>query len=158
MHTRSDSRSSRRRFLKLSGAGLALIPLVNLTGCSDGEERAAPPPPASEAPPARPEARTEPQTAMPAEETQTARTAPEQQWERLDENSPNARALGYVHDAAPVDASAQPRFQPGQVCGNCNLYQPDAGDAGEEWGGCSIFPGKLVNVNGWCSAYVPMAT
>ncbi|NCC29819.1 MAG: iron permease, partial [Gammaproteobacteria bacterium] len=25
--------------------------------------------------------------------------------------------------------------------------------ATEEWHGCSLFPGKLINVNGWCASW-----
>ena len=59
-----------------------------------------------------------------------------------------------MHDASNVDASKYPRYQSGQACSNCQLFQA-GGD--EEWAGCSIFPGKLVNRAGWCSAYAPKA-
>jgi hypothetical protein len=39
-----------------------------------------------------------------------------------------------------------------QNCANCALAQ------GEDQGGwlqCQIFPGKLVNANGWCSVWAP---
>lgn len=75
---------------------------------------------------------------------------------RVDENDATAKALGYLHAAQEVEPAKYPRYAAGQLCLNCSLYQPDAGsEAG--WGGCSIFPGKLVNANGWCSAYVPQA-
>ena len=46
------------------------------------------------------------------------------------------------------------RFEAGQACKNCALYS-DTDDA--QWGGCSIFPGKLVNADGWCNVYAPMS-
>ncbi|MDP2532896.1 high-potential iron-sulfur protein [Photobacterium damselae subsp. piscicida] len=38
------------------------------------------------------------------------------------------------------------------MCANCALIQ---GKDGDEWRPCAIFPDKLVNANGWCSAYAP---
>ena len=65
----------------------------------------------------------------------------------LSEDDPTAIALNYVHDAADKDDMRQADA----ICANCRLYlgQPD-----EEWGGCTAFPGKAVNTNGWCSAWV----
>ena len=37
-----------------------------------------------------------------------------------------------------------------QFCNNCALYQP----IDDEWGKCSIFPGKKVKGAGWCNAWV----
>lgn len=71
----------------------------------------------------------------------------------LEEDDPTAMALGYKHDAAEVDPAKYPKYQEGQICGNCNLIQSDSG----QWRPCSIFPGKLVNTDGWCNAYVPKA-
>lgn len=71
---------------------------------------------------------------------------------RLSLDDPAAVALGYVHDVADVDKSRFPRFEEGQLCSNCNLI---SGDAGADWRPCSIFPGKLVANDGWCSAWVP---
>lgn len=62
-------------------------------------------------------------------------------------DDPQAKALKYVHDASK--ASDNPAFQEGAHCANC--LQWTGGDA--EWGGCRIFPGKLVNRNGWCTAW-----
>jgi len=159
MSTAFPQGPSRRRFLKLGGAGIALIPLVNLVGCSPEEpvrdpveEPVAPPPPTPREPP----------PAAPA-----SREAPGE-YVILDESAPDAQALAYTHDAGEVDADAQPRYEPGQVCANCSLYQPrvtgevraEAGDDPAQqmagWGGCTIFPGRLVNAAGWCSAWVPM--
>lgn len=160
MFTTDGPTSSRRRFLKLGGGGLALIPLVNLVGCSDDSTpQAAPEKPAAET--SKPAGGA--QSSMPAEPAATeapasepsmaAGTQPAAELTRLEESEPTAVALGYKHDATQVDTSKFPRYQAGQHCAVCTLFQPDAsGDPG--WGACSIFPGKLVNANGWCSAFV----
>lgn len=69
----------------------------------------------------------------------------------LDPESPQAAALGYVHHYSEVDTGRFPRFEEGQICANCQLAQ---GDLTAEWMGCSIFPGKQVAHDGWCSAWV----
>ena len=73
---------------------------------------------------------------------------------RLDQSLPQAQAFAYVNDAATVDSAAQPAYQAGQACANCSLFQ---GDDGDEWGPCSIFPGRAVNAAGWCMVYAPKA-
>jgi hypothetical protein len=70
--------------------------------------------------------------------------------EKLDPASAQASALGYVHDTTEVDQGKWASHSVEQKCSNCQLAQ--AGDG--EWVGCSIFPGKLVNREGWCSAWV----
>ncbi len=65
----------------------------------------------------------------------------------LSEDDPTAIALNYVHDATDKDDMRQSDA----ICANCRLY---LGDSNAEWGGCTAFPGKSVNVNGWCSAWV----
>lgn len=65
----------------------------------------------------------------------------------VSEDDPAAKGLGYVHDASKT---ANPKHQPGQFCKNCNLVRSDSG----EWRQCAIFPGKGVNENGWCTAWV----
>jgi len=62
----------------------------------------------------------------------------------LAEDDPTAQSLKYVH-ASAVD---------GQHCANCALIQGTEGDA---WRPCQIFPGKLVNADGWCSVWAPKA-
>lgn len=69
----------------------------------------------------------------------------------LEESDPTANALGYHHDTAKVDAAKRPTHKPEQNCANCNLVQGTAGDA---WRPCGLFPGKAVNANGWCAAWV----
>jgi len=63
------------------------------------------------------------------------------------EEDPAAKGLGYVHDAA---GSTNPKRQATQFCKNCNLVRSESGG----WRQCAIFPGKTVNENGWCSAWV----
>jgi len=69
----------------------------------------------------------------------------------IDPADPQAKALGYIHDATQVDAKANPNYKPGQICANCIQY---TGKAGEAEGGCNIFPGKNVKAAGWCKVYV----
>ena len=69
---------------------------------------------------------------------------------RLDEKDPQAVALGYVADAAKVDAKKCPKYASGQQCTNCALYQ---GKATDPWGGCPLFAGKQVAGKGWCNAW-----
>lgn len=71
---------------------------------------------------------------------------------RLDEHDPQAESLGYKHDATKVDRKKFPSYKPGETCGNCQLFQSKSDK--EEWAPCPIFPGKQVNVNGWCSSYM----
>ncbi|TVQ48294.1 MAG: High potential iron-sulfur protein [Gammaproteobacteria bacterium] len=70
---------------------------------------------------------------------------------RLELDDPAAVALGYVHDVADVDTSRFPRYEEGQLCSNCRLI---SGPEEDDWRPCSIFPGKLVANEGWCSAWV----
>lgn len=63
-------------------------------------------------------------------------------------DNPQAVALNYTHDASKVESDAHKK---GSACHNCSLYKGD-GDA--QWGKCDVFPGQLVNRDGWCSAYV----
>ena len=67
--------------------------------------------------------------------------------QRVAEDDPMAKALNYVHDAQAVDAAKR---LADSYCNNCALY---AGNSDDEWAGCSIFPGKVVAGQGWCSAW-----
>ena len=82
--------------------------------------------------------------ALPWRETRGA--APE----RLDVKDPAAAALGYVENAAQVDTKKYPAFVKGSTCENCLLLQ---GSAGNNYRPCSVFPGKLVSVSGWCKSW-----
>jgi hypothetical protein len=73
---------------------------------------------------------------------------------KLDEKDAQAQSLGYKHDATKVDKAKFPKYQAGQTCANCTLYQGKPADA---WGACAIFGGKQVAAKGWCSAYVKKA-
>ena len=77
---------------------------------------------------------------------------------KVTEDDPTAKALGYVHDATAVDTAKFPKRAGDagakQFCDNCSLFQAAEG---EEWGKCSIFPGKLVKGAGWCNAWVAKA-
>lgn len=72
----------------------------------------------------------------------------------LAEDDPMAAAMKYVHDASTVDPATRVNPAPEQHCSNCALIQ---GNDGDEWRPCQIFPGKLVNANGWCSVWAPKA-
>lgn len=74
----------------------------------------------------------------------------------LNENDEQAEKLGYRHDATTVDKKKSPTYKPGDACGNCQLFQGKPGT--DEWAPCPIFPGKQVNVHGWCSSYMKKVT
>jgi High potential iron-sulfur protein len=69
---------------------------------------------------------------------------------RLDEKDPAAIALAYVSNAADVDPKKHPEFVQGSNCDNCLQLQ---GVAGNNYRPCSLFPGKLVAVSGWCKGW-----
>ncbi|HWS68699.1 MAG TPA: high-potential iron-sulfur protein [Steroidobacteraceae bacterium] len=72
--------------------------------------------------------------------------------QKLDVKDPAAVALGYVESAAQVDVKKYPAFVKGSNCENCLQLQ---GKAGSDYRPCGLFPGKLVAVSGWCSAWTP---
>jgi len=71
---------------------------------------------------------------------------------RLDVKDPAAIALGYVENAAQVDPKKYPDYAAGSNCENCLQLQ---GTAGNNYRPCSLFPGKLVSVSGWCKSWTP---
>lgn len=73
---------------------------------------------------------------------------------KLSPDDPAAQSLNYTHDASSVDPASRPNPAENQNCANCALVQ---GEDGAEWRPCQIFPGKLVNANGWCSVWAPKA-
>ena len=73
---------------------------------------------------------------------------------QLAEDDPMAQAMKYVHDGSTVDPASRPNPAEDQDCANCALIQ---GEDGAQWRPCQIFPGKLVNADGWCSVWAPKA-
>jgi hypothetical protein len=71
---------------------------------------------------------------------------------RLDVKDPAAIAQGYVENVSQVDVKKFPQFVQGSNCENCLLLQ---GSAGNNYRPCSLFPGKLVSVSGWCKGWTP---
>jgi hypothetical protein len=69
----------------------------------------------------------------------------------LDEKEQLAVSLGYVHDASKVDANKVPQYKKGANCANCLQL---TGKEGDQWRPCNLFPGKLVNADGWCKVWV----
>lgn len=142
--------ASRRGVLQVIGAGTLLAPIFGLAGCAEDKKAPAAKSDTGSAPSKAAET-----TKSMADEAKTPeKPASSAGMARLTEDDPQARSLSYVHDANDIDSAKQPRYRPGQVCRNCALYQ---GAAEEEWGNCSIFPGRQVNAAGWCSVYAPKA-
>lgn len=129
----------RRRFLKIVGGSAVLMPVLGISACSGGDDKA----PAAAAPKV---------DKAPSVESAAEAPAKPSGMPKLAEDDPQAKSLAYVHDAADIDAAMQPRFKAGQACSNCALYQ---GKADDEWAACSIFPGKAVKGTGWCTVYAP---
>ena len=77
-----------------------------------------------------------------------ARLAIAQNAEKVDENSPQAKAPDYHHDAAQVK---NPKRQKDQFCHNCQFFQ---GAAKDQWAPCTVFQGKQVAASGWCTTWV----
>lgn len=71
---------------------------------------------------------------------------------RLDVNDPAAIKVSYILEASLLDTSAHPNYFPGSRCENCMLIQDKPGYT---YRPCSLFPGKLVKVSGWCTSWQP---
>lgn len=67
----------------------------------------------------------------------------------VDENSAQAKSLGYTSDASKVDKAKYANFVAGSQCSGCQLFQGGAA----EWGPCPLFAGSAVSAKGWCSAF-----
>ena len=80
------------------------------------------------------------------------RASPGAEPNRLDVKDPAAVAQGYVENVSQVDAKKFPQFVAGSTCENCLLLQ---GSAGSHYRPCSLFPGKLVSISGWCKGWTP---
>jgi high potential iron-sulfur protein len=70
--------------------------------------------------------------------------------EKLSVQDPAAVALGYVENAAQVDPKKYPTYVKGSTCDNCLQLQ---GTSGEAFRPCTLFKGKVVSANGWCSGW-----
>ncbi len=70
--------------------------------------------------------------------------------QKLATKDPSAVAVGYVENAAEVDVKKYPAYVQGSRCDNCLQLQ---GNAGNNYRPCTLFPGKLVAVSGWCSGW-----
>ena len=70
----------------------------------------------------------------------------------LSTSDPTAKSLGYTEDASKLDPAKEPVFKPGSKCSTCTQYQ--AAQASGGYAPCTIFPGKVVNANGWCKAFI----
>lgn len=72
----------------------------------------------------------------------------------VDEKDPQAVALSYVSDVKRVDKAKFPNYVAGSQCNNCQLYQ---GASTDPVAPCSLFGGKRVPAQAWCSAWVKKA-
>lgn len=145
---------NRREVLEKVMMGLATLPVLSaLTACGKKEEAApvesAPAAPAEAAPAA-------PAEAAPAAPAEAAPAAGAENLIKLEESDPTAQALGYAHDASKVDVAKFPKKAgadgASQKCSNCSQFVAGGNEAG--WGKCNIFPGKLVNAEGWCNTWL----
>lgn len=69
---------------------------------------------------------------------------------RLDVNDPAAVKVSYILEASHVDPKKHPTYVAGSNCDNCLLLQ---GKPGNNYRPCSLFPGQLVKISGWCTAW-----
>jgi hypothetical protein len=83
---------------------------------------------------------------------QPGREAQAQDLPKLSEDDPMGKAMKYTHDASTVEPSSRANPAADQNCANCELIQ---GADGDTWRPCQIFPGKVVNANGWCTVWAP---
>lgn len=67
----------------------------------------------------------------------------------LGEDDPMAMGLHYKKDTKTVDTTKHVKHTPDQNCANCILYTSKSDEAGL----CTIFAGKQVRAEGWCTAY-----
>lgn len=69
---------------------------------------------------------------------------------RLDVNDPAAVKVSYILEASHLDKKMHPNYVPGSACENCLLLQDKPGYT---YRPCSLFPGKLVKISGWCTSW-----
>jgi len=68
----------------------------------------------------------------------------------LDVKDSAAMAVGYLENASDIDPKKYPAYVKGTSCENCLLLQ---GTSGPHYRPCTLFPGKVVSVRGWCSGW-----
>ncbi len=68
----------------------------------------------------------------------------------LSPSDPAAVKVSYIEEAGHLDLKKHPNYVAGSVCDNCLLLQ---GKPGNTYRPCSLFPGKLVKISGWCSSW-----
>ena len=125
---------------------IQFLPAVGAFGLlSAGGEKPSPPVAATPAPP-------RPAPAAPTAPAVAAAPAPAAGGllPLVDEKEPQAVALSYVNDTTKIDKTRFPKYEAGQLCSNCSLYQGAAAAQGP----CPLFPGKHVASKAWCSAWV----
>src|SRR5271166_3440280 len=71
---------------------------------------------------------------------------------RLAVNDPAALKVAYILEASHVDRVLHPTYVPGSRCENCALILDKPS---YDYRPCSLFPGKLVKVSGWCTSWTP---
>ncbi len=74
---------------------------------------------------------------------------------KLEDNDPQAIALGYVSDSAKADKKKYQNHSVGQRCNGCQLFSGKPTDSNAA---CAVFSGKYVVGIGWCSAYAMKPT
>lgn len=62
------------------------------------------------------------------------------------DTEPSAKAIGYVGNAAKLDAATTPGYRRGQSCATCAFA--DLGTGRQR--GCTLVPGRLILATGWC--------
>jgi High potential iron-sulfur protein len=72
------------------------------------------------------------------------------QGKKLEENEPQAMALGYKDDTRTVDAKKFPKHSSSQTCTNCTIWRGKGADGGH----CHLFGNRVLSGNGWCSQWV----
>lgn len=144
--------NDRRAFLKLASGSALLIPLGGISACSKQEPVATPAPTATTAASGELKTVSAPVPAAEVAPTQAPATAatPAGNLPHLDLSDPTAKSLGYHQDASTIDAAKYPQHLAGQACRKCIQFK---GGATDSWGPCTIFTGKQVNANGWCTAF-----
>ena len=73
----------------------------------------------------------------------------------LSPDDPAAKTLAYTETANTIDAKSEMMFKSGSHCANCTFFH--TAEAKGDYAPCTIFPGRVVNKDGWCRAWAPKA-